>query len=119
MLSTLIETLLGSADSCQNYFEPLEFEELVYTIEEAHKDIFEFKCHVLRTFSQNAAWNELKDAQEPGVVFVTSDWAMKWIGRQHRETQKEWFGKVSLPILNYSNQQCYHSVFSSLGFPGI
>ncbi len=31
---------------------------------------------------------------KPGVeIFITIDWAMKWLPRSGRETQSDWYGK--------------------------
>ena len=50
----------------------------------------------MRTINQEKSKIDVLDNLTAEQVLVVMDWAMKWLPRSYRETQKEWFGKKSI-----------------------
>jgi hypothetical protein len=77
-LKVVIESLLGATSSLMSTIGQHKHDIIVYDVETAHADIFAYKSHIMRAFAQNSSWQILKDQLQENVVFITSDWAMKW-----------------------------------------
>ena len=72
-------------------------EELAFMTEKAKRDIIAWKSHLLRSVNQDKARLDiLRDLDDTSVLLV-QDWAMKFIPRKYRESQRDWFGKRGIP----------------------
>ena len=72
-------------------------EELAFMTEKAKRDIIAWKSHLLRSVNQDKARLDiLRDLDDISVLLV-QDWAMKFIPRKYRESQRDWFGKQGIP----------------------
>ena len=72
-------------------------EELAFMTEKAKRDIIAWKSHLLRSVNQDKARLDiLRDLDDTSVLLV-QDWAMKFIPRKYRESQRDWFRKRGIP----------------------
>ena len=71
-------------------------EEMEFTVMKAKKHILAWKAHLLRSINQDEARLDIIEALNETSVFLVQDWAMKFIPRKFRESQKDWFGKKGL-----------------------
>ena len=86
-----IQKVLGSVD-CGEGRDDMEYE-----ISEARQNIQAWKAHLLRSINQDAARHEILENLDAKSVFLTMDWAMKFLPRKFRESQSDWFGKRGIP----------------------
>ena len=70
-----------------------ELEDLKYDHNHAVQEIQSWKAHQLRSVRQDKARSEILDALDESSVFITQDWAMKFLPQKYRESQSDWFGK--------------------------
>lgn len=68
-------------------------EDAMYTFQEAVRAIQLWKSHQLRLLNQDAARTDCIDCLSDNSVLLIQDWAMKFLPRQYRESQGEWFAK--------------------------
>ena len=52
-----------------------------------------WKCHVLRSASQDQARIDALEKLDDNTVLIINDWAMKFLPQKYRESQTDWFGK--------------------------
>ena len=70
-----------------------QHDDITYTFRQAVSAIKTWKAHQLRSIQQDKARTDLLSKLEPNEIFVTQDWAMKFLPQKYRETQADWFGK--------------------------
>lgn len=68
-------------------------EDANYTCKEAISSINAWKAHQLRSVNQDKARIDAVDQLNDENVLVVQDWAMKFLPRQYRESQGDWFAK--------------------------
>ena len=68
-------------------------EELEFTVSNAKKHIIAWRAHLLRNVNQDEARLDTIEALNETSLWLLEDWAMKFIPRKYRESQKDWFGK--------------------------
>ena len=68
-------------------------EDAMYTFQEAVRAIQLWKSHQLRLLNQDATRTDWIDCLSDNSVLLIQDWAMKFLPRQYRESQGEWFAK--------------------------
>lgn len=68
-------------------------EELSFTLEKAMDDIRSWKAHLLRSINQDEARLDVIDMLDEISVLLVQDWAMKFLPRKYRESQRDWFSK--------------------------
>ena len=73
----LVNSFRKTPDKRDNYLEEDEFEEAVHDINLANDRIWQYRCHIIRTWVQNSVWNKHLENMQPHQAFVVSDWAMK------------------------------------------
>ena len=44
----------------------------------AKERIWDYQCHIVRTWIQSSEWGDMLATMDPGTAMVTSDWAMKY-----------------------------------------
>ena len=71
-------------------------EELGFTVKKAKQDILAWKAHLLRNINQDEARLDIIEALNETSIWLVEDWAMKFIPRKYRESQRDWFGKRGL-----------------------
>lgn len=67
-----------------------------YDAEKARERILEWKAHIVRAINQEKAKIDTLNNLTSEQALIVMDWAMKWLPRSYRETQKEWFGKKGI-----------------------
>ena len=90
--SMLTNTLKCIEDALQLQSENLPKdmkEELTFRVRQAKTNIQAWKAHLLRYVNQDEARVDILEALDETSVFLTQDWAMKFIPRKFRESQKE------------------------------
>lgn len=74
-----------------------ELDELTFSTEQAKHSIVTWKAHLLRSVNQdNARVNAVDNLNEESVM-LEQDWAMKYLPRKYRESQRDWFAKRGIP----------------------
>lgn len=71
-------------------------DELSFIADQAISSIQAWKSHLLRGLHQDQARLDVVDELDESSVFLVEDWAMKFLPRKYRESQKDWFGKRGL-----------------------
>lgn len=89
------QTLATVQETIQSHSFESEGEkvEQIYLAGVAIQDIQEWKGHILRAVHQDKVKEDFIRAMDSNTIFITLDWAMKWLPTKGRETQSEWFGK--------------------------
>ena len=68
-------------------------DEILYLFTSAKRAIHLWKSHQLRSVRQDQARLDVIDQLDEKQVYIVNDWAMKFLPRQYRESQSDWFGK--------------------------
>lgn len=71
-------------------------EELSFIADQAISSIQAWKSHLLRSLNQDQAQLDVIDELDESSVLLVQDWAMKFLPRKYRESQRDWFGKRGL-----------------------
>lgn len=71
-------------------------EELSFIADQAISGIQAWKAHLLRSLNQDQARLDVIDDLDESSVLLVEDWAMKFLPRKYRESQRDWFGKRGL-----------------------
>ena len=85
-------------------------DEAQYLAQHNRDTILARKAHQLRTVRQDKARLEILENLDYGSVFLTLDWAMKFLPRNYRESQSDWYGKrgiswhISVAVRRRNNQ---------------
>lgn len=95
-----------------------EKDDMSHDVKVCFDAIVAWKCHLLRAVHQDKARQDSLDALDSSIVFVTQDFAMKYLPRSFKETQMEWFGKrgiswhISYCVRQVKPQEYQVSVYS-------
>ena len=68
-------------------------DELEYLICQSVKSIKDWKAHLPRSINQDEAKHDILNQIDENGLLLVSDWAMKYLLRKYRESQRDWFGK--------------------------
>ena len=79
--------------SCVEEIKGLEKDELKYSIGQAVGKIDSWKAHLLRSIHQDQARLDAIQNLTTTSALLIIDWAMKWLPRKFRESQRDWFAK--------------------------
>ena len=85
-------------------------DEAQYLAQHSRDTILAWKVHQLGTVRQDKARLEILDNLDYGSVFLTQDWAMKFLPRKYHESQSDWSGKreifwhISVAVHRRNNQ---------------
>lgn len=66
---------------------------VLFKVEKAVADIVSLQKHHVRSKNQELSRNQIVSNMTENDVFITCDWAMKFLPRKFREGQLDWFGK--------------------------
>ena len=97
-----------------------EKEDKLHDVQVSLESIYAWKRHLLRAVHQDRARQEVLDEVDSSKIFITQDFAMKFLPRRFKETQMEWFGKrgiswhISHCVRRTSSNECEVSVYSHL-----
>ena len=97
-----------------------EKEDKLHDVQVSLESIYARKRHLLRAVHQDRARQEVLDEVDSGKIFITQDFAMKFLPRRFKETQMEWFRKrgiswhISHCVRRTSSNECEVSVYSHL-----
>ena len=75
----------------------IDSDEAQYLAQHSRDTILAWKAHQLRTVRQDKARLEILENLDYGAVFLTQDWAMKFLPRKYCESQSDWYGKGEFP----------------------
>ena len=92
----LFNTMKASfADQSVIFHSEDEKNDVLHDVHISFEAIFSWKCHLLRAVHQDKAREQAleKWLSDSTKVFITQDFAMKFLPRRFKETQVEWFGK--------------------------
>ena len=85
-------------------------DEALYLAQHSKDMIQAWRAHQLRTVRQDQSRLEILQKLNTESVFITQDWAMKFLPRKYRESQSDWFGKrgiswhISVAVRRNNNQ---------------
>ena len=92
-------------------------EEMEYIITSCKISIEAWKAHLLRDVNQDIARQEVLESLGENSVLLVSDWAMKYIPRKFRESQRDWFGKRGISWhLSVAIRKCSNGEMQMLTF---
>ena len=89
-----------------------EKEDKLHDVQVSLESIYAWKRHLLRAVHQERARQEVLDEVDSSKIFITQDFAMKFLPRRFKETQMEWFGKrgiswhISHCVRRTSSNEC-------------
>ena len=66
-------------------------------LQQAKDDVMAWKAHQLRSVNQDQAKFDVLDILNRDSALLIMDWAMKYLPRQFRESQCDWFAKRGIP----------------------
>ena len=84
------------------------------------ESIYVWKRHLLRAVHQDRTRQEVLDEVDSSKIFITQDFAMKFLPRHFKKPQMEWLGKrgiswhISHCVRRTSSNECEVSVYSHL-----
>jgi hypothetical protein len=73
-----------------------DLERLLYKFQFYQQTIHAWKSHQLRSFNQDLCREYIIENLTNDSVYITLDWAMKWLPAKYRETQMDFYGKRGL-----------------------
>ena len=97
-----------------------EKEDKLHDVQVSLESIYAWKRHLLRAVHQDRARQEALDKVDSSKMFITQDFAMKFLPRRFKEAQMEWFGKrgiswhISHCVRRTSSNEWEVSVYSHL-----
>lgn len=92
-------------------------DDLLFCYKQAAQAINEWKAHLLRSINQDKARIEVLGKLDQTAVFITQDWAMKFLPQKFREAQKDWFAKrgiswhISVIVRKSNDGKIQHQTF--------
>ncbi|CAF2996833.1 unnamed protein product [Rotaria sp. Silwood2] len=92
LLSSLVK---NSTNNCS----PDKKKRLLHRIAHNIELIHDWKSHQLRTVNQEKARSEILENLDSKSVFIQIDWSMKFLAKEYRESQRQWFA---------DNAGCFH-----------
>ena len=104
----------------KNAFSDPQVEDKLHDVLVSLESIYAWKSHLLRVVHQDRARQEVLDEVDSSKIFITQDFAMKFLPRRFKETQMEWFGKrgiswhISHCVRRTGSNECEVSVYSHL-----
>jgi hypothetical protein len=72
-------------------------EDMEYVTTQAAQNIESWTTHILRSINQDVARHDILKDLDCHCALIVLDWAMKFIPRKYRESQRDWFAKRGLP----------------------
>jgi len=117
-----VENLIKNAfsDHSVAFYSPDEKEDKLHDLQVSFNSIYAWKRHLLRAVHQDSARQDVLDAHDSSKVFIKQDFAIKFLPRRFKETQREWFGKrgiswhISNCVRRTNLKKCEISVYSHL-----
>ena len=91
VLSDTQKSIQESCFECQ-----YDKEDALHRFQEATRAIQLWKSHQLRLVNQDNARTDVIECLDDSKVLLVQDWAMKFLPRQYRESQGEWFAKKGI-----------------------
>lgn len=93
-LKTVLESVEKKLnESSSSMYNKEQHDDLLYDFNKSVNSITEWKCHILRSENQEIAKQSLIQNLSEDSVFIVADWAMKFLQRQFREKQCDWYAK--------------------------
>lgn len=89
ILPEVVNELYSSVENLEDCVK----DEMVYSIGQAVSKINAWKAHLLRTINQDQARLDVLKNLTPTSALLIFDWAMKFLPRKFRESQRDWFAK--------------------------
>lgn len=74
-----------------------ELDELSFVFQQSKRNINAWKAHIIRSSNQDQAKSDALDNLDDKTVFLVQDWAMKYLPKKFRESQRDWFAKRGIP----------------------
>ena len=87
---TLVNGMAAVIDALKDKADQERLQEMNHDLKEAFHSIIAFKHHHLRNMAQSSHWENLQVGATGDTVFVTCDFAMKYVPQKNRESTKNW-----------------------------
>ena len=98
MLTTTIKDIEAAlVEQRVNLLPDTVKDKLQFRVKQAKSAILAWKSYLLRSVNQDAAQTDVLEKLDESSVLLVQDWAMKYLPRKYRESQKDWFGKRGIP----------------------
>ena len=91
-LGTVLEEIQVAVEE-DSFHTKDDHDEATYLVKHSRDLIHAWKAHQLRTVRQDQSRLKILRELDSGSVFITQDWAMKFLPRKYRESQSDWYGK--------------------------
>ena len=91
-LGTVLEEIQVAVEEASFHTKD-DQDEATYLVKHSRDLIHAWKAHQLRTVRQDQSRLKILRELDSGSVFITQDWAMKFLPRKYRESQSDWSGK--------------------------
>ena len=92
-----IENEIKASFLCSDvtFYSSDEKDDLIHDVEMCFNAIRAWKCHLLRAVHQDKARTDAMESwlKDSSSIFITQDFAMKFLPRRFKEAQVDWFGK--------------------------
>jgi len=93
MLSSVIKEIEIAVSESAKHLTVDQHDDMRYIVQQSVLAINSWKSHQLRSVQQDKARVDIIDNLKVDEVFITQDWAMKFLPQKYRETQADWFSK--------------------------
>ena len=108
-LSTLLDQINRSVEQA-SFQSKDDRDEATYVAKHSKNAIESWKAHQLRLVRQDQSRLQILEKLDSKSVYVTQDWAMKFLPTKYRESQPDWFGKwgiswhISVAVCRHNEQ---------------
>ncbi|XP_068742860.1 uncharacterized protein [Montipora capricornis] len=108
-LSTLLDQINRFVEQA-SFQSKDDRDEATYVAKHSKEAIESWKAHHLRSVRQDQSRLQILEKLDSESVYVTQDWAMKFLPRKYRESQSDWFGKrgiswhISVAVRRHNEQ---------------
>ena len=92
LLDQSFHVLMSSLENCKSNCPPDKYQRYLHRIEHNFELIYDWKSHILRSVHQDEARLKLFEDLDSKSVLLQIDWAMKFLSKEYRESQRQWFG---------------------------
>ena len=108
-LSTLLDQINRFVEQA-SFQSKDDRDEATYVAKHSKEAIESWKAHQLRSVRQDQSRLQILEKLDSESVYVTQDWAMKFLPRKYRESRSDWFGKrgiswhISVAVRRHNEQ---------------
>ena len=116
-LRSILSGIEAALNSKPSNLSDEDHDDMMYSCQQAIQAIEAWKAHQLRSHQQDKCRINILRELSCEEVFITQDWAMKFLPVKYRETQADWFGKrgiswhISVVVRKATDGHLEHQAF--------